>query len=118
MKNIFKELPWSVIRVLKYIVKCHKSGKKVNAITIRSKFNFGRLEEQPYLELLCQYGYIDHIGHFYEDKKIFTFRPTAKAITSFEAFTELTVLYFVSSVAVPAVVSLIVSILTNWVIHG
>lgn len=78
----------------------------------------GYLEEQPYLELLFQYGYIDTIGSFYEGKKIFTFRPTAKAITSFEAFTELTVLYFVSSVAVPAVVSFIVSILTNWVIHG
>lgn len=118
MKNIFKELPWSVIRVLKYIVKCRKSGKKVDAITIRSKFNLGRLEEQPYLELLWLYGYIDNIGHFSEGNKIFTFRLTAKAITSFEAFTELTVLYFVSSVAVPALVSFIVSILTNWIIHG
>lgn len=118
MKNIFKELPWSVIRVLKYIVKCHKSGKKVNAITIRSKFNLGRLEEQPYLELLSKYGYIDHIGTFSEGFKIYSFRPTTKAITSLEAFTELTILYLISSVAVPAVVSFIVSILTNWIIHG
>ena len=118
MKNIFKELPWSVIKVLKYIVKCYKTDQKVNAITIRSKFNFGVLEEQPYLELLSQYGYIDHLGTFREGFKIYTFRPTAKAITSFEAFTELTVLYLISSVAVPAVVSFIVSILTNWIIHG
>lgn len=118
MKNIFKELPWSVIKILKYIVKCYKSGQKVNAITIRSKFNLGCLGEQPYLELLSQYGYIDHLGTFVEGHKIYTFRPTAKAITSFEAFTELTILYFISSVAVPAVVSFTVSIITNWIIHG
>lgn len=117
MKNIFKELPWSVIRILRYIVKCSKSGKRVDALTIRSKFKFDILEEQKYLEILKNYKYIDNIGAFYGGHGIFTFRPTAKAITSFEAFNELIVLYTISSITVPALVSFLVSLLTNWFIN-
>lgn len=79
MNNIFKELPWSTIRVLKYIVKEYKKGNFVGSLDIRKHFNFQKYEEQKHLELLKKHGFIDNTGNFFDNPAINRFRVTAKA---------------------------------------
>ena len=105
MNNVFKEIPWSTIKVLKFIVDSYDSGEFVDAIDIRKHFKFKALDEQRPLEILEQTGFIDHIGVFYGGSGIYKFRVTAKALTAFESFKELLIIYLLSGVIIPATVS-------------
>lgn len=113
MNNVFKEIPWSTIKVLKFIVNNYDSGVFVDAIDIRKHFKFKVLEEQRTLEILELEGFIDHTASFFGGHGIYKFRVTAKALTAFESFKELLIIYLLSGVAIPATVSVIVTLLTN-----
>lgn len=113
MNNIFKELPWSTIRVLRYIVHEYNHEHDVDALEIRKHFNFELLREQRHLELLFNKGFIDSLGAFYNGSGIYMFRLTAKSLTFFESFSETLIIFLLSSFAVPAIISVITTVITN-----
>lgn len=113
MNNVFNELPWSVIKVLRYIVKCYNNSVSVDAISIREHFNFRILQEQPYLEILEKKGFIDNTNRFPDGGPwINGFRVTAKSLTAFESFKETIAIYLISSMIVPALLSIVVTLIT------
>jgi len=113
MNNIFKELPWSTIRVLKYIVEEYNCERSVDALTIRKHFNFDKFKEEQHLELLRDSGYIDNIGFFVDSSAIYKFRITAKSLTAFESFGESLLIFLLSSFAIPAIVAVITTLIAN-----
>lgn len=113
MNNFFKEIPWSTIRVLGYIVHEYNRDNFVDAIAIRKHFKFKVLREQRHLEALLKRGYIDNVGTFYNKPGIFNFRVTAKALTSFESLGEMLLIFLISSFLIPAVVAVVATLITN-----
>ncbi len=116
MHNIFKELPWSTIRVLKYIVKEYKEENFVGSLEIRKHFKFKKYEEQKHLELLKKHGFIDNTGNFFDHPGINRFRLTAKAWTSVEMFSESLIIFLVSSFVIPATISTLTTLIANYLI--
>ncbi len=114
MNNIFNQLPWSTVRVLKYIVKEFNRKHPVDALKIRNHFDFDNLKEQQHLELLESYGFIDNIGYFVDSPAIYKFRVTAKSLTAFESFREALIIFLLSSFAIPAIVSVITTLITSF----
>lgn len=113
MNNIFKNLPWSTIRVLKYIVQEYKNDRFVDALDIRKHFHYKHMEEQHHLELLKQQDFIDRTGSFFNSSGVYTFRVTAKAWTALESFGESLTIFIFSSFVIPAIVSLITTLLIS-----
>lgn len=66
MNNLFKDLPWSTIRILRYIVKSYRLNTPVDSLTVRTHFKLKVGEEQPALELLKRHDYIDRVNGFYD----------------------------------------------------
>lgn len=111
MNNLFKDLPWSTIRILRYIVKSYILNTPVDSLTVRTHFKLKVGEEQPAFELLKRHDYIDRVNGFYDGPGIYQFRITAKALTAFESFGESLIMFVLSSFIIPALVSIAVNIL-------
>ncbi|TWW13939.1 hypothetical protein LABALGNA3A7_01830 [Dellaglioa algida] len=117
MNNILKEIPWSHIKIFKYILKEYKSGHNVDAIDIRNHFNMKATKEQPYLELLKLNNFINNTGSFFENSyTIYTFSITTKALVAFESVTENIIIFLFSSLIVPALISIIAAVITTLLI--
>lgn len=113
MNNLFKDLPWSTIRILRYIVKSYNLGTPVDSLKIRKHFKLEVGKEQPTLELLKHYKYIDSVNGFYKGPGIYQFRITAKALSSFESFGENLIVFFLSSCIIPTIVSIVTTVIVN-----